>query len=84
MTKMLRIISRITRPVRGWLALAVSALAALGLARFSGARAQRDRQRADEMQNAYQNEVTRNEIERDISRSGGARERLRNDWNRPE
>lgn len=81
---MLRLLWRILRPVQGWLAIAGASLAALGLARYSGARAQRDRQRADEMQEAYQNEGTRNAIERDVSKRGGARDRLRSDWKRPE
>ena len=68
---------------RIWAALAAlgAILGAVAAIYGKGSRDANTKRDADDMKDAYQREVTRNEIERD-SATGDARERLRKDWQR--
>ena len=75
------IIGALWGPLGGILGGLGAVAAALVLGRWQGSRDARAKRDADDMKDAYQREVTRNEIERD-SATGDARDRLRKDWQR--
>jgi hypothetical protein len=73
--------TRAGRALAGFLSI----LAAVGLAnllgRYTGRKTALDKKRADDMQDAYDRERTRNEIDRNTS-GPDARDRLRANWRR--
>ena len=75
------LISALWGPLGGILGGLGAVVAALVLGRRQGSRDANAKRDADDMKDAYQREVTRNEIERD-SANGDARKRLRKDWQR--
>ena len=75
------IIGALWGPLGGILGGVGAVVAALVLGRWQGGKQARAKRDADDMKDAYQREVTRNEIERD-SANGDARKRLRKDWQR--
>ena len=75
------IIGALWGPLGGILGGVGAVVAALVLGRWQGGKQARAKRDADDMKDAYQREVTRNEIERD-SATGDARDRLRKDWQR--
>ena len=75
------IISSISGPLGGIVAGLGALIAALAYGRWTGGKHARAKRDADDMKDAYQREVTRNEIERN-SATGDARGKLRKDWQR--
>ena len=75
------LISALWGPLGGILGGLGAVAAALVLGRWQGSRDANAKRDADDMKDAYQREVTRNEIERD-SANGDARGKLRKDWQR--
>jgi hypothetical protein len=73
--------TRAGRALAGFLSI----LAAVGLAnllgRYTGGKTALNKKRADDMQDAYNRERTRNEIDRNTAGTD-ARDRLRKDWRR--
>jgi len=68
-------------PLGGILAGAGALAAALLLGRYTGRKTALDKKRADDMQDAYDRERTRNEIDR-ATTGPDARDRLRKGWRR--
>ena len=75
------IIGALWGPLGGILGGVGALVAALVLGRWQGSRDANAKRDADDMKDAYQREVTRNEIERD-SATGDTRGRLHKGWQR--